>query len=101
LVRFCLTAPGRIHTRDVRPFVLFDAVHLTNYVDSAVPFDLEIIRALKSGDNPFVLAGLRRELLDAIQRAVGNFDAVDLMRLEPLAEEDSRRLVTSVARRQQ
>ena len=101
LVRFCLTAPGRIHTQDVRPFVLFDAVHLTNYVDSAVPFDSEIIRALRSGDNPFVLAGLRRELLDAIQRAVGNFDAVDLMRLDPLAEEDTRKLVTSVARRQQ
>ena len=101
LVRFCLTAPGRILPRDVRPFVMFDAVHLTNYVDSAVPFDLEIIRALKSGDNPFILAGLRRELLDAIQRAVGNFDAVDLMRLEPLGEEDTRKLVTSVARRQQ
>ncbi|HEV2826361.1 MAG TPA: ATP-binding protein [Pyrinomonadaceae bacterium] len=101
LVRFCLTAPARISPRDVRPFVMFDAVHLTNYVDSALPFDLELIRALKSGDNPFILAGLRRELLDAIQTAVGNFDAVDLIRLEPLGEEDTRKLVTSVARRQQ
>jgi serine/threonine-protein kinase RsbW len=100
LVRFCLTAPARVLPKDVRPFVMIDAVRLTNYIDSNVPFDLEIIRALKSGNNPFVLAGLRRELLDTIQRAVGNFDAVDLMRLEPLAEEESRKLVASVARRQ-
>jgi serine/threonine-protein kinase RsbW len=101
LVRFCLTAPARVVPADVRPFVMFDAVRLTNYVDSNVPIDLEIIRALKAGNNPFVLAGLRRELLDTIQRAVGNFDAVDLMRLEPLGEGDTRKLVASVARRQQ
>jgi len=101
LVRFCLTAPARVLPRDLRPFVMFDAVQLTNYVDSPVPFDLEIIRSLRWSKNPFVLAGLRRELLDATQRAVGNFDAVDLMRLEPLAEAETRQLVTSAARRLQ
>jgi len=101
LVRFCLTAPARVLPRDLRPFVMFDAVQLTNYVDSPVPFDLEIIRSLRWSKNPFILAGLRRELLDATQRAVGNFDAVDLMRLEPLAEAETRQLVTSAARRLQ
>lgn len=101
LVRFCLTAPARVLPADVRAFVMFDAVRLTNYADSNVPLDLEIVRSLKSSNNPFVLAGLRRELLDTIQRAVGNFDAVDLLRLEPLAEEDTRKLVLSAAQRQQ
>jgi serine/threonine-protein kinase RsbW len=101
LVRFCLTAPARVLPRNLRPFVMFDAVQLTNYVDSPVPFDLEIIRSLRWSKDPFVLAGLRRELLDATQRAVGNFDAVDLMRLEPLAEAETRQLVASAARRLQ
>src|SRR4029078_5853259 len=101
LVRFCLTAPARALPRDVRPFVMFDAVQLTNFVYSTVPFDLEIIRSLRWSKNPFVLAGLRRELLDATQRAVGNFDAVDLMRLEPLAEAETLQLLTSAARRHQ
>src|ERR1051325_3696988 len=101
LVRFCLTAPARMLPRDVRPFVMFDAVQLSKYIDSPLPFDLEIIRSLRWSKNPFVLAGLRRELLDATQRAVGNFAAVDLMRLEPLAEADTRQLVTSAARRQE
>lgn len=101
LVRFCLTAPARMRSRDVRPFVMFDAVQLMNYVDSPVPFDLEIVRALRSASNPFVLAGLRREVLDAIQRGAGNFDALKLMRLEPLAEEDARKLVAAAAGREQ
>src|SRR6185369_7200191 len=54
LVRFCLTAPARVLPRDVRPFVMFDAVQLTNFVDSTVPFDLEIIRSLRWSKNPFV-----------------------------------------------
>jgi serine/threonine-protein kinase RsbW len=101
LVRFCLTAPGRVLAKDVRPFVMFDAVQLTHYVDSTVPFDLEIIRSLRSGNNPFVFAGLRREVLDVVQRAIGNFDTLDLMKLEPLGEEDTGKLVISAARRQQ
>jgi serine/threonine-protein kinase RsbW len=101
LVRFCLTAPARVQSKDVRPFVMFDAVQLMNYVDSTVPFDLEIVRALRSGNNPFVLAGLRREILDAIQRGAGNFDALRLMRLETLAEDDARKLVAAAAAREQ
>ena len=100
-VRFCLTAPARALPKDVRPFVMFDAVQLTNYVDSSVPFAIEIVRALRSGGNPFVLAGLRREVLDALERAGGGADALDVMRLGQLGEADARNLVSSAARRQQ
>ena len=101
LVRFCLTAPNRVQAKDVRPFVMFDAVQLASYADSSVPFALEIVRALRSGGNPFVLAGLRREVLDAMARASGNSEALEVMRLDQLGEEDARNLVTSAARRQQ
>ena len=37
LVRFCLTAPDRVPSKDVRPFVMFDAVQLANYSDSSIP----------------------------------------------------------------
>ncbi|HEV7746876.1 MAG TPA: ATP-binding protein [Pyrinomonadaceae bacterium] len=101
LVRFCLNAPARSFPRDARPFVMFDAVQLGAYADSAVPFALEIVRALKSGGNPFVLAGLRREVLDAMALAGGNLEAHEIMRVGQLGEEDARNLVSSTARRQQ
>jgi serine/threonine-protein kinase RsbW len=99
-VRFCLNAPARALPKDARPFVMFDARHLANYADSSVPFALEIARALKSGGNPFVLAGLRREVLDALGRA-GDTDTLEVMRLDQLHEADARGFVSSAARRLQ
>ena len=101
LVRFCLTAPGRVLPKDVRPFVMFEAVQLVNYTDSPVPFDIEIVRALRSGNNPFALAGLRREVVDAMRRAGGSFTAPAVMKLEQLGDNAARQLITSAARRQE
>lgn len=101
LVRFCLTAPNRVPVRNGRLFILFDAVQLANYADSPLPLATEIVRALVFSKLPFALAGLRREVLDAVERAAGNFDSLDVMRLEPLGEDDARNLVTAAARRQQ
>jgi len=101
LVRFCLTAPDRVPSADVRPFVMFDAVQLANYSDSSIPLAIEIVRALRSGGNPFVLAGLRREVLDAVTRAGCNTDALEVMRLDQLGDEDARSLISATARRQQ
>jgi serine/threonine-protein kinase RsbW len=100
LVRFCLTAPRRVPANNARPFVMFDAVQLANYEDSDVPLATEIVRALTSSDLPFALAGLRREVMAAVERVGGNSYALDVIRLEQLAEEDARALVTSAARRQ-
>lgn len=101
LVRFCLNAPSRVPARHGRPFIILDAVQLANYADSPVPLATEIVRALTFSKLPFALAGLRREVLDAVARAGGNVDALELMRLEPLGEDDARNLVTSAARRHQ
>jgi serine/threonine-protein kinase RsbW len=101
LVRFCLTAPNRVPSRNGRLFIFFDAVQLANYADSSVPLATEIVRALVFSKLPFALAGLRREVLDAVGRAGGNFDSLDVLRLEPLGEEDARKLVVSAAHRRQ
>lgn len=101
LVRFCLNAPARALPKDARPFVMFDAVQLGAYAQSSVPFALEIVRALNAGGNPFVLAGLRREVLDAMALAGGNLEAHEVMRLGQLADEDARNLVSTAALRQQ
>ena len=100
-LRFCLTAPVRALPKDVRPFVMFDAVQLTKYFDSSVPLAIEIVRSLRSGGHPFVLAGLRREVLDAMDRAGGGTGTLEIMRLERLPEDDARNLVTAAAHRQQ
>jgi serine/threonine-protein kinase RsbW len=97
LVRFCLTAPARVSPKDFVPFVMFDVVQLANYTDSPVPVALEIFRALKSGGNPFVIAGLRREIPDVVERAGGTSAALEVMKLEKLSEEDARGLIRSAA----
>ncbi|MGI9065708.1 MAG: ATP-binding protein [Pyrinomonadaceae bacterium] len=101
LVRLCLTVPHRVRGDDARPCVLFDAVQLASYADSNVFLATELVRALSSGDAAFALAGLRREILDALERAGGNTDFLDIMRLEKLEGIDAGDLVTSAARRQQ
>jgi serine/threonine-protein kinase RsbW len=101
LVRFCLSAPNRVPERHARPFIMFDAVRLANYADSSVPLATEIVRTLTFSNLPFALAGLRRETLDAVARAGGNVDSVEVMRLQPLGEDDARNLIISAARRHQ
>jgi serine/threonine-protein kinase RsbW len=101
LVRLCLTVPQRVRGNDARPYVLFDAVQLASYADSNVPLATELVRALSFGNGPFALAGLRREILDAVERAGGNTDFLEVTRLERLEGKDAQDLVTSAARRQQ
>lgn len=101
LIRFCLGAPRRVPVKAARPFVLFDAVQLAHYAGSSFPFATEIVAALSFADNPFVLAGLRREILRAVESAGGNSASPNVMHLEPLREEEARTLITATARREQ
>ncbi|MDQ5843967.1 MAG: ATP-binding protein [Acidobacteriota bacterium] len=101
LVRLCLTAPQRVPAGGSRPFVMFDAVQLAAYEDSSIPFATELVRALSFPHSSFVLAGLRRQLLAAVQRAGGNADSHDKLHLDRLVENDARELVASAARREQ
>lgn len=98
LVRFCLTAPDRVPAQH-GCFVMFDAVYLSNFADTDVSLASEIIRALTASRFSFTLAGLRREVLAAVERTGANTDTLELLRFETLAEADVRELTTSAARR--
>src|SRR6266446_2149838 len=97
LVRFCLNAARRVPAANPRPYVLFDAVKFANYDTERVPFANELIKALAG--SPFVLAGLRREIVREVEQAGVDSGKLEKVRLEPLAEADARKLVASVARR--
>ncbi|MDQ1636893.1 MAG: serine/threonine-protein kinase RsbW [Pyrinomonadaceae bacterium] len=99
LVRFCFNAPRRVPSGNPKPYILFDAVKLANYDNEQVPVAGEIIKAL-AGSRPFVLAGLRREIIREVERAGVDYGALEKVRLEPLAEADACKLVASIARRE-
>ena len=99
LVRFCFNAPRRAPATNPKPYILFDAVKLANYDNEQVPLASEIIRAL-AGSSPFVLAGLRREIIREVEAAGVDYGKLEKVRLEPLNESDARQLVASVARRE-
>ncbi len=101
LVRLCLTAPRRIPAAFGRAFVMFDAEHLKTYADSDVALQTEMVRSLSFCGQPFALAGLRRQIVGAVERAGGNTDCVDRIRLGRLPDEDARTMVVSIAERLQ
>lgn len=101
LVRLCGVAPARVPPSFPRPFVMLDAVHLADAEASSASLAFEFVRALRSSGNPYVLAGQRREIVYAVERANGNLDSFETLHLEQLPEADARKLVTAVAQRQQ
>jgi hypothetical protein len=101
LVRFCLGVPQRIPAGRGRPFVMLDGAQLAEYLNGAVVLGTEILRVFGRGGFSFVLAGLRRQILEAAHDAKCNFELLDLLRLERLDASEAALLVDHVARRQQ
>src|ERR1044072_5100656 len=101
LVRFCLGAPQRIPAVRGRPFVMLDGSQLAEYLNGAVVLGTEILRVFARGGFSFVLAGLRRQILEAAHDANCNFELLDLLRLEQIEATEAAKLVEHVARRQQ
>ena len=101
LVRFCLGAPQRIPVGRGRPLVMVDGAQLAEYLNGAVVLGTEILRVFGRSGFSFVLAGLRRQILEAAHDAKCNFELLDLLRLERLDASEAARLVEHVARRQQ
>jgi len=101
LVRFCLGAPQRIPAVRGRAFVMLDGSQLAEYLNGAVVLGTEILRVFTRGSFSFVLAGLRRQILEAAHDAECNFELLDVLRLEQLDPTEAAKLVEHVARRQQ
>ena len=84
-----------------RPFVMLDGSQLAEYLNGAVVLGTEILRVFARGGFSFVLAGLRRQILEAAHDAKCNFELLDMLRLEQLDATEAAKLVEHVARRQQ
>lgn len=99
-IRLCLSAPQRAATSGARPFILMDGLQLAEKLNGVdVPLGTEITQAMMHSGGPYVLAGLRRHLLDVVHRARNGNDFAGSLRLERLSDEDARLMVEHVARR--
>jgi serine/threonine-protein kinase RsbW len=101
LVRFCLGAPQRVPAGRGRAFVMLDGSQLAEYLNGAVVLGTEILRVFGRSSFSFVLAGLRRQILEAAHDAKCDFELLDTLRLEQLDTAEAAKLVEHVARRQQ
>ena len=101
LVRFCLSAPQRVPPRAGRPFVMLDGSQLAEDLNGSVTLGTELLRVFSRSGSSFVLAGLRRQILNAAREAECNFERLDILRLQQLSTEDAHSLVDHVALRQQ
>jgi anti-sigma regulatory factor (Ser/Thr protein kinase) len=101
LIRWCFSAPQKIPTTNGRAFVMLDAVPLAEPTSGGPSLGREMIRVLSRSNLPYAVAGLRRQLLGAVHGIHCDFDAIDIIRLGKLSDDDGRSLVERVAQRQQ
>lgn len=101
LVRFCLGAPQRVPKGRGRPLIMLDGAQLAEYLNGAVVLGTEVLRVFGRGGFTFVLAGLRRQILEAAHEAECNFELLDRLRLKRLNAKEGSVLVEHVAQRQQ
>ena len=99
LVQLCLSAPQLAAARGARSLVMFDDVHAVERLEGEASIGLEIAQAAVHSDVPFVLAGLRRGLLDTLNggNSPYRFDTFDTVGLDNLSDADARTLVERLA----
>lgn len=97
--RLCMSAPLRAETHGLRPMVLLDSLHLSEYLAGDISLSTEFAKAFRHFGGPFVLSGLRRYLLDYVQTAPGCFEHTRTVRLDRLDDPDARRVVEYLAER--
>ncbi len=100
LVRFCLGAPQRIPEKLGRAFVMLDGAQLAEQLNGSVFLGTEILHVFDRSNVTFVLAGLRRQILQAAYNAKLNFETIDRLRLEQLSVVEARLLVEKLGQRQ-
>ncbi|HEX8775108.1 MAG TPA: ATP-binding protein [Pyrinomonadaceae bacterium] len=98
LLRLCLSAPQKVSARGTRVLVMLDGLHLTERLKGEASLGAEFAQALMRSDLPFVLAGLRRRLLDIVRFEGDDLSRVQSLRLERLPDRDARTLVERLAK---
>jgi serine/threonine-protein kinase RsbW len=101
LIRFCLSAPQRVPVHVGRTLVMLDGAELAEDLTGDVGLGIEVLRVFGRSGLSFVVAGLRRQILDAAHKAKSNFEVLDILRLEQLSTDQANLLIEHVARRQQ
>jgi serine/threonine-protein kinase RsbW len=99
LIRICLSAPQRVATQGARPFLLFNEVE-SKTSGNEVDFGAQLVQMLLTSPVKFVAAGLRRQLFDAVHSVNESLEKIDILRLEPLGNQEARLLTEQVASRQ-
>ena len=99
LIRWCLSAPQRVPAQHGRVFVMCDAVALFEKAQPEPVLRHELIRSLGRSRLPFLVAGLRREMLAAVRSAECEFTDFDVLRLDKLSDQEGRELIEQVALR--
>jgi serine/threonine-protein kinase RsbW len=101
LVRLCFGAPRQAAARGVRTVVMLDDVHLAESLRGEVALGHAVAEAAVESGAPFVLAGLRRRMLDLVNGAAqhAGLDALRKLHLDRLKEPDARTLLEGLAER--
>ena len=99
LIHLCLSAPQLAASRGARALVMFDDVHATERLAGEVNLGIEIAQVAVNAEVPYVLAGLRRGLLDTLNggNSPQRFDSFGTVNLDNLSDADARTLVERLA----
>src|SRR5437868_3181908 len=99
LVRLCLDAPREAAAHGVRTVVLLDDVHLAERLRGEVEFGPELAHAAVQSSVPFVLAGLRRRVLDILNGTASQvgLDGLRRLHLDRLKATDARAFAEGLA----
>jgi serine/threonine-protein kinase RsbW len=99
LVRLCLSAPQAAAARGARSVVFFDDVQQVEHLRGEVELGTEIAHAATHAETPFVLAGLRRRLLDVLNggQSPHRFEGFATLRIERLTDATARTLIERLA----
>ncbi len=101
LLRFCLNAPQRLTAAGRRIYHLIDCMPLANPSKEAGLLGREITAAVSRSNGRFALTALRRQVVDLIHGTAETHEANQIVHLERLSDDDARRMIEGLARRNQ
>ena len=96
-VKQALSAPLRAKAHGANVFVMFDNFHEVENIQGEINLLDELKEIYERSSIPFVFAGRRRYVLNAVQSGNSKLQKIDVLRLEPLSEADSILLVSRLA----
>lgn len=95
----CLSAPKRASVRGTIVMPMIDGLHVAEHLTGDVSLGTQITKVFMQAETPFVVAGLRRRVLDIVHGANGPFDNGKLLRLDELADADARLMIDKIGAR--